>query len=117
MVSLEQEFGQFYQFRSYVRAKKMEIMNTPMLSMDVTTKVQEQKEQVENCRVGQELITGWREGLAWDKVDSQEVVTRLGREEQVVAEADFPLEADVAELIRLHQGLEPVPPQVSKLSG
>ena len=96
---MEQEFGQFYQFRSYVRAKKLEIMNTPMLSMDATTKVQELKEQVENCRVWQELITGWREGLAWDEVDGQEVVTRLEREEQVVAEADFPLEAGVAELL------------------
>ena len=96
---MEQEFGQFYQFRSYVRTKKLEIMNTPMLSRDATAKVQELKEQVENCRMWQELITGWREGLDWDEVDGQKVVTRLEREEQVVAEADFPLEAGVAELL------------------
>ena len=99
MASLEQEYGMFYQFRSEVRKKKLEILNTPMAEKDAASRVASLKEEVENCLQWQQFITGWREGLAWDEVDGQEVVTRLEKEEQVVAEGWFPLEATVTDLL------------------
>ena len=66
-----------------------------MVEKDSASRVGALKEEVERCRLWQEFITGWREGLVWDEVDGQEVVTRLEQEEQVVAEGWFPLEDGV----------------------
>ena len=99
LASLEMEVSQFYQFRSCTRKKKLEILNTPMSEKDGASRVATLKEEVQRCKLWEQFIMGWREGLDWAEVDGQEVVARLEREEQVVAEGWFPLEAGVTELL------------------